>query len=132
MHFGKYFYQNAILIACKDFIRALEIYKKLPVKIIRTKITAKFAKNAKYSYDRLCRIRRSNCLLPLFSERYVKLSLHTAQAFYNPLIGQQLFVMVIVSGLHIFFALSNIFVATFVSFLIPCLSFLETKYSVSR
>jgi hypothetical protein len=33
-----------------------------------------------------CRIRRRDCSLPLFSERYVKVSLHTAQAFYNPLI----------------------------------------------
>jgi hypothetical protein len=33
----------------------------------------------------------------------VKLWLHTAQAFYHPLVGQQLFVMVTVSVLQIFF-----------------------------
>src|SRR3990172_2385000 len=67
----------------------------------------------------VCRIKKNGCPFSLFSEPYVKLSFHTAQAFYNPLFGQQLFVMVTVSGLHIFFALSTIFVATSVSFLIP-------------
>jgi hypothetical protein len=85
------------------------------------------------TYDFLVtsRIRRRDCSLPLFSERYVKLSLHTAQAFSNPLIGQQLFVMVSVMGLQILLILFSTFFCTSVSFWNPCLSFLETKYSVS-
>src|SRR4030067_1286689 len=46
----------------------------------------------------LRRIRRRDYSLPLFSEPYLKVSLHTAQASYNPLFGQQFMVMVTVSG----------------------------------
>ena len=80
----------------------------------------------------LSRIKKSDYSLPLFLERYMKLSFHTAQAFYNPFsIGQQLIFMVSVIGLQILFTLYSTFFFISVSFLIPCLSFLETKYSVS-
>jgi len=45
--------------------------------------------------------------LPIFSEPYLRLSPHTAQASYNPLFGQQLMVMVTVSGLQTVFTLSH-------------------------
>ena len=50
------------------------------------------------------RIKRRDYSLRLFSEPYLRLSPHTAQAFLTLYIGQQLFVMVSVSG---FFTLSR-------------------------
>lgn len=49
-------------------------------------------------------------LVPLSKEPYVKLSLHRGQAFYHPLVGQQLFVMVTVSSLQIFIVLCCLFI----------------------